>query len=116
MADKNVDPSEVEILASLVTGTGDYAHIMASVQRSHRFPVHLFEQIKNMARMGGVPVSMIINQLIASGLEALKQKLPEHVAREISLRTKRHRGPIVTDRVEVKRRKVGGKPKLERGK
>ena len=98
-------------------GTCDYGYLGATVQRSNRFPLHVFRQIENMARMGRAPVSVIINQLIECGLEAVKQKLPEDVVREISLVTKEQRElPTVTDRVEVKRRKVRGKPKLERRK
>lgn len=90
---------------------------MATVQRSHRFPLHLFVQIENMARMGGVPVSLIINELIECGLEAVKQELPEEVAQEVSQVTKdQFDRPTVTEKVEVKTGRATSKPKRERAK
>ncbi len=117
MTDKQYEPSKAEMLASLVTGNASYSHVMASVQRSHRFPLFLFVQMENMAKLGGVPVSLIINELIECGLDAVRKELPEDVTRQVSLVTKdQTERPTVTDRVEVKGRKVGGKSKPGRSK
>ncbi|MDP1646066.1 MAG: hypothetical protein Q8L71_11300 [Thiobacillus sp.] len=110
-------PSKAEFLAGLVTGSAAMSQSMATVQRSHRFPLHLFVQIENMARMGGVPVSLIINELIECGLEAVKQELPEDVALEVARATNEQvERPTVMDKVEVKSGRATSKPKRERAK
>lgn len=110
-------PSKAEFLAGLVTGSAAMSQSMTTVQRSHRFPLHLFVQIENMARMGGVPVSLIINELIECGLEAVKQELPEDVAQEVSQVTKDQSDrPTVTEKIEVKTGRATSKPKRERAK
>lgn len=120
MSDEQYIPLKAEFLAGLVTGSSSMSQSMATVQRSHRFPVHLFVQIENMARMGGVPVSLIINELIECGLDAVKEELPEDVALEVAKVTKDQvdRQPTVTENVEVKPGRVTRKsnPKLTRTK
>lgn len=76
-------PSEAEILASLIKRNGSVSMNMASVQRSHRFPLHLFTQIENMARMADSSVSTIINQLLAAGIEAVHDNLTQDEITEI---------------------------------
>lgn len=94
-------PSKVEMLASLVSGTANQSHTMATVQRSHRFPVYLFDQIENLAKHGNVPVSLIINELIECGLEALKQELPEDVLQRIVLVTDAQmKRPTITEKFD----------------
>lgn len=110
-------PTKAEFLAGLVTGSAAISQSMATVQRSHRFPLHLFVQIENMARMGGVPVSLIINELIECGLDAVKQELPEDVAQEVARATQEQIDrPTVTEKVEVKTGRATSKPKRERAK
>ena len=117
MTEERDKPSAAEMLASLVTGSGGYGSIMASVQRSHRFPLHLFTQIENLATMGGVPVSLIINQLIESGLEAVKENLPPDTVAKMTLITQKQLDrPMVTDRVEVKKDRNATKPKRTQAK
>lgn len=120
MSDEQYIPSKAEFLAGLVTGSSSMSQSEATVQRSHRFPVHLFVQIENMARMGGVPVSLIINELIECGLEAVKNELPEEVAREVAKVTKDQIDgqPTVTEKVEVKAGRVTRRsnPKLTSAK
>lgn len=112
MSDDQYIPSKAEFLAGLVTGSSSMSQSMATVQRSHRFPLHLFVQIENMARMGGVPVSLIINELIECGLDAVKQELPEDAAQEVLRSTKdQFERPTVTEEVEVKAGRAMGKPK-----
>ena len=72
MADRKDELSKAEMLASPVTGNAAYSHTMVTRQRSHRFPLHLYDQIESMARMGGLPVSVIINKLLELGLAAVK--------------------------------------------
>ncbi len=106
------EPSKVEMLASLVTGQGEAAYTMASVQRSHRFPVHVFAQIENLAKMGGVPVSMIINELLDCGLDALMAELSEEEVAKVTRLTKEQLDrPTVTDRADSKEYKATRKRK-----
>lgn len=117
MSDDQYVPSKAEFLADLLTGNASFGSVSASVQRSHRFPLHLFVQIENMARMGGVPVSLIINQLLECGLDAVLHELPEEIASQVSKCTKdQFDVPTVTDRVEVKAKRSTSKPKLDRVK
>lgn len=116
--DEEYVPSPAEILAGLVLGTAALTQSEATVQRSHRFPLVLFKQIENMARMGGVPVSLIINQLIECGLVAVKHELPEDKRQEVSrMSTKQFERPTVTHSVAVKMgRTLGTVPKRTRTK
>jgi hypothetical protein len=116
MTDEHYEPTKAEFLADLLQGSATYGSTMATVQRSHRFPMHIFIQIENMARMGNVPVSLIINQLLECGLEAVIKELPEEQAEliyrasedQIKLKT-------VTETVEVKNVRVA-KTKVHRTK
>lgn len=103
MTKDRAELSAAAMLASLVTGSGQSMHAEATVQRSHRFPLHLFAQMENLAHMGKVPVSLIINQLIESGLQAVKRELPADVIKKMTLITQAQLDrPLVTDKVEVK--------------
>lgn len=82
MSDDNYQPTKAEFLAGLVTGSMSMESKMASVQRSHRFPLHIYIQIENLAQIGNVPVSVIINELLECGLEALSKELPPEVLQE----------------------------------
>jgi hypothetical protein len=111
------EPSEAEMLAMLITRSVDYGHVMATVQRSHRFPVHLLAQMESMARMGQVPVSVIINQVIECGLEAVKERLPPDVVRELSSgQTRQADRATETERIEIKGQRAHSKPRLKRAK
>ena len=58
----------------------------------------------------------IANELLATGLEAVKQKLPESVVQEMRQVTKeQYHRPTVPYRVEVKRRNAAANPKPKRG-
>ena len=105
------EPSKAEMFASLVTGHGESAYTMASVQRSHRFPVHV-AQIENLAKMGGVPVSMIINELLDCGLDALKAELSdEEVAKVTLLSEEQVNRATVTDKADSKAYRASRKRK-----
>lgn len=117
MSDDQYVPSKAEFLADLLSGNASFGSVGASVQRSHRFPLHLFIQIENMARIGGVPVSLIINQLLECGLDAVLHELPEDIAIQVNRATNELLDvPSVTDRVEVKAKRSANKPKLDRVK
>ena len=106
------EPSKAEMLASLVTGHGDTAYTMVSVQRSHRFPVLMFAQIENLAKMGGVPVSMIINELLDCGLDALKAELSdEEIANVTLLSQEQVDRPTVVEKADSKKYKASRKRK-----
>lgn len=116
MENERYEPSKAEFLAGLIQGSANLQSTMASVQRSHRFPLHIFVQIENMARMGNVPVSLIINQLLECGLEAVIKALPEEQAREIGRLSKDQlERKTVTETVEVKNVRVA-KTKVQRAK
>lgn len=101
MSEKKYEPSRAEMLASLVIGQGEQSYAGATVQRSHRFPMHLFIQIENLAKHADVPMSLIINELIACGLDALRKELPEDVSLKIAQVTKNQmQRPSVTERVD----------------
>lgn len=84
MIEDQYEPTKAERLAALVTGNASTSYMGASVQRSHRFPLHLFIQIENMARLGGMSISSCINELIESGLEAVKKELPKEIVDELT--------------------------------
>lgn len=114
MSDDSEDyrPSKVELLASLVTGNLKVTSFMATVQRSHRFPLHLFTQIENMARMGGVPVSLVINQLLDVGIEAvMKEMTPEEADKILTTRNEQNDRPLVTERINASGRRIRTKTK-----
>lgn len=77
-------PTAAEHLANLVIGNGTSSYVGAAVQRSHRFPLQLFVQIENLAQMGNIPISMVINQLIEAGLDAVRKELPDEVLEKIN--------------------------------
>lgn len=116
MTDERNEPTNAEFLADLLQGRATYGSSTVTVQRSHRFPMHIFIQIENMARMGNVPVSLIINQLLECGLDAVFKELPEEQARlvyrvsEDQLNVK-----TVTETVEIKNVRVA-KTKVQRTK
>ena len=83
MKNENHEPSEAQILASILTGSGSTSYVGAAVQRSHRFPYHLFIQIENMAKVADASVSAIINQLIECGLESVKKELPQNIVKQL---------------------------------
>jgi len=116
MSDERDEPSKAEFLAGLITGNASMDSSMATVQRSHRFPLQLFCQIENMARMGGVPVSVIINQLLECGIDAVMDELSEEQQVQVRLTTSEQLDrPTETDRVDTKA-KSRAKPKLDRVK
>lgn len=116
MTNERHEPTKAEFLADLLRGTATYGSTMTTVQRSHRFPMHLFLQIENMARMGNVPVSLIINQLLECGLEAVMNELPEEQA-QLIYRVSQDQLNVktVTETVEVKNVRVA-KTKVQRNK
>ncbi len=83
MTDEYPFSSEADFLANVIKGKVNYESRTASVQRSHRFPIHIYAQMENLARISQMPVSMIINQLLECGLEALEKELPPELAGEV---------------------------------
>ena len=83
MSEQGELPSKAEMFAGLITGHAKFHGNAPTIQRSHRFPVFFFTQIENLARVGGVPISLVINQLIECGLEAIKQELPAELVGEM---------------------------------
>lgn len=103
MSDKQYIPTKAEFLADLVSGTASYSATMGSVQRSHRFPLHIITQIENLARMGDVPISLIINQLLECGLDAVLHQLSDDVASQVRMISPEQLDrKMVGDQVEVK--------------
>jgi len=114
MTNERIELTSAQMLATLVMGRADMAESMATVQRSHRFPLHIFAQIENMARIGKVPVSAIINQLIECGLEAVKKELPKNVVQQIKVMSQEQVDrPSKSVKWEVKKDRVTTKPKAK---
>lgn len=80
----NTDPTSAQILASLIKGGASFSSFNATVQRSHRFPLHIFSCLENMAEMAGAPVSVIINQVLEAGIEAVTKELPAEISAELT--------------------------------
>lgn len=116
MTSERYEPSKADFLAELLQGSATYGASSTTVQRSHRFPMHLFIQIENMARMGNVPVSLIINQLLECGLEAVFKKLPEEQAQRVrQVSEEQLKVNTATETVEVQNVRVA-KTKVQRSK
>ena len=116
MTNEHYKPSKAEFLADMLQGSATYGASMATVQRSHRFPMHIFIQIENMARMGNVPVSLIINQLLECGLEAVIKELPDEQAQLVNrVSEDQTKMKTVTETVEVKNIRLA-KTKVQRNK
>lgn len=106
MIDDDNIPTRAEHLANLIKKQGDTTSVMATVQRSHRFPMHIISRIENMAKMADVPISLIINELLEVGLEAVSQNLTEDEQRHISLMSKeQYERPTKTVRIDTKKAK-----------
>ena len=103
------DPSAAKILAKIITEGANYASACATVQRSHRFPLDHMVVIENMAKMPGVSVSAIINQILDAGMEAVRAELSSEVNQELSLVTQdqidRPTKTVVTDLRKAKEAK-----------
>ena len=106
------EPSKAEFLASLITGNASLGQHTATIQRSHRFPAHLFWQIENMARMGGVPISLIINQVLECGLDAVIKELPEEAACEVTkISPAQLSEPMGNESIDIKQKSKPAKPR-----
>ncbi len=117
MTNEKYVPSKAQILSDLVGGYASVYETSAAVQRSHRFPSYLFTQIENLARLGKVPVSLIINQLIECGLEAVKKELPEETAKQLTFSTQAQVDrPTKNYKVDVKGRNLPPRKKPKAGK
>ena len=68
-------PSEVQILAALVTGRGTASHAGNSVQWSIRFWPEVTLQIDALVESTGRTRNEIVNRLVLSGLDALNECL-----------------------------------------
>ena len=82
MEDQEI-PSKAEHLANILTGNGTTSYKAVTVQRSHRFLLHQFVVIENMAKMADCSVAAMINQIIDVGIEALNEHLTPELAREM---------------------------------
>lgn len=77
-------PSKAEILAGLVTGNAAIEQYTSTIQKSHRFKFADLMFMENMAKKADCKLSVIINQVIEVGIDALSKELPEEVYRELS--------------------------------
>ncbi|PTQ78878.1 hypothetical protein C8R26_101194 [Nitrosomonas oligotropha] len=100
-------PNKAEFLAQLITGDAGMEGRTVSVQRSHRFPLHIYTQIENLARIGKMPASVVINELLECGLEALIKELPPEVVKQARFtKEEQINRPLVSVKI-----KAGKKPK-----
>jgi len=103
MTDERYEPTKAEFLADLIQGSATCASTMSTIQRSHRFPAHIFMKIENMARIGSVPISLIINELLEAGIEAVESNLPEGFVEQIhAIQEDQLNRKYITEKVEVK--------------
>ena len=110
MTDDRYEPTKAEMLASLLKRTAGIESISSTIQRSHRFPLHMYIQIENMARMADVSVSVIINELLDCGLQAIHEELSEDEIREIHKTSKEQvERPTKTERVNIKPKQLKAK-------
>lgn len=80
-----VERTSAQQLAALVRGTAKTEWIGQSIQRSHRFPIHIFGQIENMAKMSNHSVSTVIDLLLEAGLESVKKELPPELIEQVQI-------------------------------
>ncbi len=89
----------------MLIGSAEMSMVSASVQRSHRFPIHIFAQIENMAKIANTSVSVIINQMLEAGLEAVMSELPLELQQQVARITEDQMNrPFKNVRGEVKPR------------
>lgn len=84
MSKNSYHPSSAEVLAGMIKRTPTIQTNFASVQRSHRFPTHIFLKIENMAAHAGVPISTTINQLLEAGIDAVFNQLDQNTINQIN--------------------------------
>ena len=114
MSTKQDGPSKAHLLAALVTGNADMSAAHATVQRSYRIPLHVFTQMENLANVAQVPVSVILNELLVCGLDAVGKLLPEDIVKQVGMVWQSQIAqPTSTVRTEVKRRKAPGTSKFK---
>lgn len=82
MADEYI-PSKAEHLANVLSGNASTAFRAETVQRSHRFLLHQFVVIENMAKMADCSVAAMINQVIDVGMEAIYEHLTPELATQM---------------------------------
>ena len=117
MVTKKIEPTRAECLAAVITGDASTRQIMSTIQRSHRFPSHILCQIENLATMAKAPVSLIINELLACGLDSVKDKLPEDIIDQMTIMTSEQASRTsVMDSTEVNARNSAARRKLKKGK
>ena len=80
---KQFEPTKVQHLAGIIKGTASSSLFMASVQRSHRFPLHVFVVIENLAKKANCSVSAMINQILDVGVESIIKELPKEISQEL---------------------------------
>ena len=81
------DPPKAAQLAAILLGNASTGSRTATVQRSHRFPLHHFTQIENMAKMANCSVAAMINQVIEVGIDSLYEYIPPEMATKLSIVT-----------------------------
>jgi hypothetical protein len=114
MSTERSEPTKAQMLAALVTGGAGMSAVHATVQRSYRIPLHVFTQIENLANVAQVPVSVIVNELLVCGLDAVGKLLPPDIVKQVGMVSKAQIAQATnTVRTEIKRRKAPGASKLK---
>ena len=83
MKNQRIEPSKAEHLANILSGNASTESNTSTVQRSHRFPIYEFVLIENMAKIANCSVSAMINQVLAVGVDALYDHLPDDIAQQM---------------------------------
>lgn len=73
------EPTQAQEAAAVIMRTGRTDYIGVAIQTTHRFRLMEFFAIENMAEAAGISRAEMINLVIASGLEAIRNALPKDV-------------------------------------
>lgn len=80
-------PSEVEIVAGLVSGTAQTETINAVRSVSYRVPIHLLARIDAMAELAGKSRNAMLNAVVSAGLDEVEKVLPSDVLANVQERS-----------------------------
>lgn len=81
------DPSDLDVLVSLVSGTARTEFVGTVRPISYRAPVWLLDELDALAQMSGKSRNHMITAVLSAGLEELRKRLPSDVAHQLNERT-----------------------------
>ena len=75
--DLNEEPTPAQLAAAIVKRKGQHDYAGLTVPRSHRFRMHNHDRILGLAEAASIPFSLMLEEVIESGLHAIEQELGE---------------------------------------